>query len=218
MEELPLFPLRTVLFPGTPLALRVFEPRYLEMIEGCLAGDGRFGVALIRDGREAFGPLPEPHAIGCAAEIRSVQRLPNGHLHLETLGRERFRVESMARSEPYLVGRVEPMPLRASGAEDDLGARRDAIEPLLQRYLVMLARISGSSFSSAELPRDPGAMAWLAAYVLQLPADEKQDLLGSQDLGALLAEEHRLLCRETPLLKTMLGQPKAPDGRPFSVN
>lgn len=218
MDHLPLFPLHTVLFPGTPLALRVFEPRYLAMIERCLEEDQRFGVALIREGREASGPLPEPHAVGCEAEIQRVRRLANGHLHLETMGRERFRLRGIARSEPYLVGRVEPLPLQGGAERPELEARRASVEPLLRGYLEALAEISGSRFGDAELPRDPGAMAWLAAYVLQLPADQKQDLLGTLDLGELLEAELRLLRRETPLLRAMRAQPPAAQDGPFSVN
>ena len=59
MIEIPLFPLDTVLFPGTPVNLDVFEPRYKSLIGQCLEHDEPFGVALIRSGREALGPLPE---------------------------------------------------------------------------------------------------------------------------------------------------------------
>jgi len=69
MFELPLFPLNTVLYPGTPLYLHIFEPRYQRMINLCLNEHRPFGVVLIRHGQEALGPLAEPYRIGCTADI-----------------------------------------------------------------------------------------------------------------------------------------------------
>jgi Lon protease-like protein len=57
MFELPLFPLNTVLFPGMPLTLHIFEDRYKRMIRTCLKTRQPFGVVLVRHGQEAFGPL-----------------------------------------------------------------------------------------------------------------------------------------------------------------
>ena len=71
MQQLPIFPLYTVLFPGTALPLRIFEPRYKEMLEQCLAGNQRFGISLIRTGTEVGGES-EPYEIGTVAQILKV--------------------------------------------------------------------------------------------------------------------------------------------------
>ena len=60
MQEIPLFPLNTVLFPNAPLRLHIFEERYKRMVNDCLAEKQPFGVVLIRHGLEALGPLAEP--------------------------------------------------------------------------------------------------------------------------------------------------------------
>ncbi len=78
MFEIPLFPLNTVLFPGTPIHLHIFEERYKQMINLCLQEQRPFGVVLIRNGMEALGPLAEPFHIGCTAEIAHVERLEDG--------------------------------------------------------------------------------------------------------------------------------------------
>ena len=70
-ETLPIFPLNTVLFPGAPLPLRIFEPRYREMLQACLEADRRFGVALIKSGQEV-GESAEPYEIGTVARIEKV--------------------------------------------------------------------------------------------------------------------------------------------------
>src|SRR4030042_688749 len=109
MTSLPLFPLNTVLFPGTILPLHVFEERYKQMIGACLEENSRFGVVLIRSGDEVGGPPAEPHDIGTAARISGLERLPDGRMNLLAVGEERFRIVRLSRQEPYLVAEVEPL-------------------------------------------------------------------------------------------------------------
>jgi Lon protease-like protein len=71
-RELPLFPLNTVLFPGGPLPLRIFEPRYVDMVKRCLRDQAPFGVVLIREGQEV-GPA-EFHDIGAHRRFRHAAR------------------------------------------------------------------------------------------------------------------------------------------------
>ena len=84
--ELPLFPLHTVLFPGMPLALHVFEPRYLQMVGECMRTRQPFGVVLIREGQEVGDPTAELFPVGCTAEIAQLQPLEDGRLQLLVIG------------------------------------------------------------------------------------------------------------------------------------
>ena len=68
--QLPLFPLHNVLFPGQPILLRAFEPRYLDMVHRCLAEEREFGVVLIREGREVGGPAI-PFTVGTVISVGS---------------------------------------------------------------------------------------------------------------------------------------------------
>ncbi|MCH8066930.1 MAG: LON peptidase substrate-binding domain-containing protein, partial [Chloroflexi bacterium] len=99
MERLPLFPLDTVLFPKQVLPLHIFEERYKTMIGRCIEEGAPFGVVLIRSGNQVGGDAV-PHDVGTTARIARVQRLPDGKINLITLGRDRFRVLSLDRSEP----------------------------------------------------------------------------------------------------------------------
>jgi len=90
MSELALFPLNTVLFPGGPLPLRIFEPRYLDMISNCLKHDEGFGVCLIEQGLET-GPA-RTHAVGTLARIGDWSGGEDGLLHITAIGSRRFRV------------------------------------------------------------------------------------------------------------------------------
>ena len=91
LTELPIFPLNTVLFPGGPLHLRIFEQRYLQMITQCMKSESPFGVCLIADGREAGKPAV-PHAIGVKAHLLDWDMEQLGLLHIRARGGERFRI------------------------------------------------------------------------------------------------------------------------------
>ena len=89
--SLPLFPLHTVLFPGGPLSLRIFETRYLDMVRRCLKEQGTFGVVLILEGAEA-GAVATVADIGTSARLVDFDTLPDGLLGVVCVGERRFRV------------------------------------------------------------------------------------------------------------------------------
>ena len=116
MLKLPLFPLRTVLFPGMPLALHIFEDRYKEMMRRCIERSSPFGVVLIKHGDEV-GPAAEPYAIGCTARVVQVEPLPEGRMNLldwivprgsAPVARDRLKIllayERTSRGQPDLLG------------------------------------------------------------------------------------------------------------------
>lgn len=107
--QVPLFPLNTVLFPGGPLPLRIFEQRYLDMISGCVRNDAPFGVVLIREGSEA-GPA-STHDVGTLARIVDWYQGSDGLLGVTAIGEQRFRVISSQREASGLnVGSIELLP------------------------------------------------------------------------------------------------------------
>src|SRR5215475_172726 len=110
LQDLPIFPLNTVLFPGGLLPLRVFETRYIDMTRECLKLDRPFGVCLIREGKEVGKPaVPEP--VGSLASIMSWDMQQLGLLQLRTQGGQRFRIaESHAGAHGLLRARVELLP------------------------------------------------------------------------------------------------------------
>src|SRR5690606_16954893 len=92
-EIIPRFPLHTVLFPGGPQRLRIFEARYVDMVGRCMRENSPFGVALIVEGREV-GPA-KTVTIGTTARIVDFDRLSNGLLGIVARGERRFRIESV---------------------------------------------------------------------------------------------------------------------------
>ena len=117
---IPLFPLHTVLFPGGPLPLRIFETRYTDMVRRCMREQLPFGVLLIEEGAEA-GDVATTAAVGCSARIADFGALPDGLLGISCVGERRFRVQRVWREADGLnMGAVEwiaPRPAVALPAD-----------------------------------------------------------------------------------------------------
>ena len=182
--HIPLFPLHAVLFPGGVLPLRLFEPRYLDMVSECLRRDSPFGVCLIRAGHEV-GAAADTYAIGTLAHIRWFERRDDGLLGIHVEGGQRFRIlhrtvqpDQLIRAEVALLA---PEPACAVPADCT------PLVPLLQGILDQLA------FPYAKLERRYEDAAWLGARLtelLPLKLELKQYLLQMDDP---LARLERLL-------------------------
>lgn len=215
--EIPLFPLHTVLFPGAPLLLHIFEPRYQEMIRICLEQERPFGVVLIRKGVEAMGPLAEPHAVGCTAEIVDMQRLGGGRMNLTTLGRNRFRLLSLdSRRRPYLTAEVAEFPLQDADSPP-VDAAVPGLQGWVDRYLEHLARVRSEQYGPVHLSGGNAAKIFLAASLLQIPLVEKQALLAQESAHTLLSGVLTAYRREVVLLQAQLRQGGSSPGT-FSRN
>lgn len=108
-DTIPLFPLNTVLFPGGPLELRIFETRYLDMISTCLKRDQGFGVCLIVQGSETGAA--RTYTVGTLAEVHDWNQGKDGLLHIYAVGGARFRVMRMRVQHDGLnLGEVEWLP------------------------------------------------------------------------------------------------------------
>jgi hypothetical protein len=92
-DPLPLFPLRTVLFPDALLGLKVFEARYLDLMGECLRTRAPFGVVCLTEGREAgAGSTVALEEVGVLAHIDEVDADQAGILRVRCTGGRRFRL------------------------------------------------------------------------------------------------------------------------------
>ena len=174
-----MFPLGTVLLPGDDLPLRIFEPRYLAMLERCLAGDGRFGVVLIERGSEVGGGDARTD-VGTIAQIDQYIRAAGGRFSLVCRGTERVRVTRWLPDDPHPLAEVEPWPDREQGAVDliPLLERRDTVERLAAR----LAREEGRAvrpWPEVTLPEDPTARSFVLTKALPLTDSDRQRALAA---------------------------------------
>lgn len=203
MSQLPLFPLNTVLFPGVPINLHIFEPRYQKMIRYCLSESHPFGVVLIRRGTEAMGPVAEPFEVGCSAAIMETEALGDGRMNISAVGVDRFRIRSLDHDQPYLIGEVEKFPiLRFSDSSlKDLAAN---LRPWVSKYLRLIAEKIPDDIEEKYLPDEPAALAYLSAFLVQAPARDKQDLLEIETMPGMLASLIELYKRETALIRALV--------------
>jgi hypothetical protein len=175
MREIPLFPLNTILFPGGPLPLRIFETRYVDMVRRCLRQESGFGVVLIRQGAEAGGPARFA-SVGTEAKIVDFSRLDDGLLGIACRGLGRIRVvESWRAPDGLNLGRVEdlgPEPRMAVPAE------HSHLVEVLRKVLPELGEVY------ANVARDFEDAAWVGhrlAELLPLDLGARQSLLEMDD-------------------------------------
>lgn len=90
--EIPIFPLKTVLFPGSKLPMKIFEQRYLDMTANCMKNETPFGICLIESGEEAGAPAT-PHTVGTLAHISHWDMEQLGILTITAQGGERFHIK-----------------------------------------------------------------------------------------------------------------------------
>ncbi len=172
--QVPLFPLNTVLFPGGPLPLRIFEPRYLGLVSKCLKSDMPFGVLLIRDGGET-GPATT-HNVGTLARITDWYQGSDGLLGITAIGEQRFRLIASERQDDGLnIGDVEMLDNEPS-------------TPLPEEYQEMAAILAGVLDDLGRLyeslDRHFDDASWVTSrFVEILPIDleEKQRCLEQSD-------------------------------------
>jgi Lon protease-like protein len=179
---IPIFPLHSVLFPGGPLVLRIFEPRYLDMISRCLKEESGFGVSLIRNGSEV-GEAAEVYPVGTLGRITYWHKRPDGLLGITLRGEQRFRIiEQHVESNQLLMAEVERLP-------------NDSPQPVPGEYqglVTMLQRIIGElDHPYINLPKRYDEAGWVAARLVELlPLEysEKQRLLQVDEPLQRLAE------------------------------
>lgn len=170
--RIPLFPLNTVLFPGGPLPLRIFEARYIDMIVERMRTDAPFGVVLIKNGREA-GPATT-FEVGTLARIRDWYQGSDGLLGVTAVGGQRFRLRATeCQRDGLAIGEVELLPDEAPLPlpEDFRG-----IATLLAAVLDDLGRLYEPLERHYD---DAGWVSWRFVEVLPLDLEQKQSCLES---------------------------------------
>ena len=187
--EIPLFPLHTVLFPGGALPLRIFEPRYLDMVSDCLKRESGFGICLISEGKET-GQAAESFEHGTLATISYWQQLPEGLLGVTVRGQQRFRILS------HEVGKNQLTTARVELLEHEpvveLPARFNDLSDMVRKMLQEL----GHPYTT--LPKHYDQASWVSyrlAELLPISLVQKQYFLQLDDpierlerLSAILAD------------------------------
>ncbi|MCH9695013.1 MAG: LON peptidase substrate-binding domain-containing protein [Gammaproteobacteria bacterium] len=177
--KVPIFPLRTVLFPGGPLPLRIFESRYIDMVSRCMKSDAPFGVLLIREGSEAG--QASTFNVGTLARITDFYQGSDGLLGVTAIGEQRFRLIGVERQPDGLnIGEIE---LLADEEAFPLPQEYEALPHILSNVLDELGRL----YESIERRLDDAV--WVThrfLEILPIELEKKQLSLESRDTAARL--------------------------------
>jgi len=175
--NIALFPLNVVLFPGSKLTLRIFEPRYLDMVRDCMRSNQGFGVCLLRSGKDVDKSVPM-HGVGTYANIVDWDQLDDGLLGIHCLGQQRFNlIELESRPNGLNVGKI--------------GWRRErpcdkpphVFQPCVD-YLWRQSNNDKSPFQleSSEQLQDPQWVSYRLAELLPLTLGSRQTVLEIDDV------------------------------------
>lgn len=180
MTQLPLFPLGTVLLPGGRMPLRVFEPRYVDLVSSCLKSEAEFGVVLIRDGSEVVttpdAAMPKLAQLGTAARIVDWDQLPGGMLGVTIEGTRKFRLLATTQQPDFLViGEIDWLPPEPVV---DLPPHAVDLREVL-RQLMLHPQIAALNLSADDL--HTGRLTHLLGQLLPIEQEEKFGLLAEAD-------------------------------------
>ena len=192
--SLPLFPLRTVLFPGGILPLKIFEQRYVEMTKSCLRDERPFGVCMITEGQEVAqpdAPIPSFANVGTLAQITNFDMPQLGILHVQTQGLMRFEVRSHSvDSTGLVIGEVTTI-----GAEPS-HPLPETYAPLAKILGVIAARLGPENFPATTAYDDASWVGYRLAELLPLPLTIKQRMLEVNDANVRLTALNQFLERQ----------------------
>lgn len=177
IRELPLFPLPIVLFPGVPLPLHIFEPRYRQMLVDVRKNNSLFGLSYF-DPSSSISERPLPGHIGTVAEISETQTMPDGRSNILTVGLVRYRADDyVERGDPYLVARVSFF----EDEEEDESMLGESSREVAQFFTRIARAVRLINDERANLPdisdTDPQRLSFLVAAAMEVDTDVKQELL-----------------------------------------
>jgi ATP-dependent Lon protease len=194
VRELPLFPLPVVLFPGMPMPLHIFEPRYRKMLADIRAAHNLFGLSYFDSG--SADKVPPAGHIGCVAEVTETQALPDGRSNILAVGVIRYQVEDyIERGDSYLVVRVSYF----EDEEEDATALTANSREVASMFMRVANAIRVINDERSNLPdindTEPQKLSFLVAAAMEIEIETKQELLELRSTSERLSRLSDLLAR-----------------------
>lgn len=195
VRELPLFPLPVVLFPGMPMPLHIFEPRYRKMLSDIRAHDSLFGLSYF-DPASSSQDIPASGHIGCVAEVTETQSLPDGRSNVLAVGVIRYQVEEyVERDDPYLVVRVNFFEDEEQPGPRVLSSARE-VAAMFMRVANAIRIINDERGNLPDITdTEPQKLSFLVAAAMELELETKQELLELRSTSERLDRLRDLLAR-----------------------
>ena len=204
-----MFALQSVLLPGMPLSLHVFEPRYLTMLETVMGGDQQMGVVLIERGREVGGGDVRCD-VATMARVVETRRLADGRLLAVALGGRRVRVRRWLPDDPHPWAETEDWPDEPEPASTGAPELMYELTGLVTEARILALRLQLGPLAQAEAPgavdlgRDPARAAYRAAALAPLGPLDRLEVLSTPTAGERLVVAHRLVTDATELLRARI--------------
>lgn len=185
--KIPLFPLDAVLFPNGALPLRIFEPRYLDMISDCMKSESGIGVVLIQEGHES-GVAAKAHDLGTMSFISYWHKRSDGMLGITLTGEQRFRVLSTEiKANQLTIAEVELLP-------DFKKVEKEYVNESFIKLLKQIIAQLEPPYSTMKKYYDN--MDWVSARLIELlplQLKDKQSMLSMNDVNERIDYLHPLL-------------------------
>ncbi len=185
-QVIPLFPLpSTVFYPGTPLPLHIFEPRYRQMTADALEGERKIGMVLLKpDWEAAYFDRPEIFPMGCVGSIEKEIRHPDGKYNFTLVGLRRFRILREVDGKLYRCAEID---LLEEQNEQEIGEKPNVTrDGLIERYREFTSLIPKNDSLKEEPDWNLGNLLSQFvdrfAYRLDLSLEQKQTFLEEQDV------------------------------------
>ncbi len=214
-EMIPIFPLpSTVFYPGTPLPLHIFEPRYRKMTFDALESKREIGMVLLKPNWEdSYFDRPEIFSIGCVGFIEKEIRHPDGKYDFTLVGLRRFRILREVDGKPYRLAEID---LLEEQNEQEIGEEPNATrDSLIDRYREFISLIPENNSLKKELDWDPGnklsQFVDRFAYRLDLSLEQKQAFLDEQDVLRRAEFLHSFLKTKIDLIRLSKVRNVTPD-------
>jgi len=202
-QKIPLFPLSTVLFPGGTIPLQIFEDRYHSMIQDCLESNSKFGVVLIKEGKEVGGAAV-PHRVGTLAKITKMREISQDRLYLTAVGETRFTILELIEEKAYLEALVETH--RVDGSEEITEKFKQDAQRAATRHLKSIVNLNGGWVRDAEtpIPNEPEKLSFFLGQLLQGSNKIRQEILEESSAAKRIELCLILLKREARSLTSTL--------------
>jgi ATP-dependent Lon protease len=200
-KSLLILPVReTVLFPGVLLPIAIGRPISVGAVQQAMREERQIGILMQRDG-EALEPSgADMHRLGTVANIVRYLTAPDGGHHVIVQGIERFRVVDFAQERPLLVANT----LRIAESTTD-GSEIEARMLLLRQQAIealeLLPQVPTELIAAIQNAQQASPLTDLTAAYMDIPADQKQEILETVDLALRMDKVSRLLSQKIEVLR-----------------
>ena len=194
-----LFPLHTILFPGSILPLQIFEQRYLSLIKDCMKQETGFVTVLISEGKEV-GATPQIYSTGCHVEIIDWESLPNGLLGISIQAKHRVKLSRCSvRDDGLLLAEATPLESTLESYQQDSDSLPEAFLPLADTLKQLMQHPFAQRYQDSVDYDNIADVCFRLSELLPIDNPEKQLLLETVAYAESLREDYLRMVKDTPI-------------------